>query len=115
MSRKRCVIVLLLWTIASGPSPVAGSGRGDADDTEIHASGSGSRSGSDGGAISGKNGGLRKSDSLVNDFVIIKSPFGGNDTFSRVRRIRRQTSTEFLKVKLTSGSFVYRCVNIIWS
>lgn len=115
MSHKRCVLFLLLWTIANSPSPALGSGRGDVggdgSQTEVQqAARNGSSSGS--ASVGAGNGGLRKSEGSVSDFLIIKSALAEDKAFSRVRRIRRQTSTEFLKVKLSSGSYVYRCVRV---
>ncbi|CAL8082930.1 unnamed protein product [Orchesella dallaii] len=99
MSSKWCASVLLLCTIANGPSLIMGSGRGDILTlTEVQPPGNNSRSG------------LRKSGSLASEFLVIKSSLGGDERLSKVRRIRRETSTEYLKVKVSSGSYVYRPV-----
>lgn len=114
MWRKHCVLVLLLWYVANYPSPVTGLSTGDKNDTRKIISSPDRKKGeteSVSDPVKGDMTGLRKSDGALGDFVILNSSLSGDNTFSRVRRIRRETSTEFLKVQLSSGSYVYRCVN----
>lgn len=114
MSGKWCTVIFVIWTIVIGPSPVVGSGRGGVvvNATVTLAEDVGNSGSRRSGSAGANSDGLRNSASArKSDFVIIKSSLGGEESFSRVRRIRRATSTEFLKVKLSSGSYVYRCVN----